>query len=261
MLAERRGAVRGTAHAWSEGGPFLLASRAARWVGFRGWADAIAAAGAARSLRRTRPDSLYDAISFAQEFDYGGVCIRPMQSSGEIRSFLKLLEADPPGAVLEIGTARGGTLFLLAQVAREDALLVSIDVPGGDYAFGGRPEYKRRSRLYRALGRDRQRIAYIAGDSHREETLTEARTVLGGEPLDLLFIDGDHTRKGVEFDYRMYSPLVRSGGLVAFHDIVPGPPEAVGGVPSFWREIRTSEAIEIVEDWEQRAFGIGVLPL
>jgi predicted O-methyltransferase YrrM len=184
-----------------------------------------------------------------------------MQSSGEIRSFLTLLEADPPGAVLEIGTARGGTLFLLAQVAREDALLVSIDVPGGDYAFGGRPEYKRRSRLYRALGRDRQRIAYIAGDSHREETLTEARTVLGGEPLDLLFIDGDHTRKGVELDYRMYSPLVRSGGLVAFHDIVPGPPEAVGGVPSFWREIRTSEAIEIVEDWEQRAFGIGVLPL
>jgi predicted O-methyltransferase YrrM len=247
--------------AWSEGGPLLLASRAARWGGFPRRADAIAAAGAARSLRRHRPRSHFDAITFAQDFDYGGISIRPMQHPGEIRSFLKLLEPDPPRVVLEIGTARGGTLFLLAEVARDDALLVSIDTPEGGYSFGGRPEYKRRARLYRALGRDGQRIAYIAGDSHRDETLRKVLDVLRGKPLDLLFIDGDHSREGVELDFEMYSPLVHSGGVVAFHDIVPGPPEAVGGVPSFWRDIRTSESIEIVADWQQRSFGIGVLPV
>jgi len=237
----------------------MLASRAARLGGFSRGAEAFAAAGAARMLRRNRPTSLHDAISFAHDFDYGGVSIRPMQLSTEIRSFLKLLEAEPPRVVLEIGTGRGGTLFLLAYVAREDALLVSIDAPGGAYTFGGRPEYKRRARLYRALGRTRQEIAYIAGDSHRDETRARVVDGLRGEPVDLLFIDGDHTREGVELDFRMYSPLVRSGGLVAFHDIVPGPREAVGGVPAFWREIRTSEAIEIVDHPQQRSFGIGVL--
>jgi hypothetical protein len=57
----------------------------------------------------------------------------------------------------------------------------------------------------------------------------------------------------------MYSPLVRSGGLVAFHDIVPGPAEAVGGVPSFWQTVRGAESIEFVEDWKQGGYGIGVL--
>jgi predicted O-methyltransferase YrrM len=248
-------------HAWSEGGPLLLVSRGARWVGFPRRAEAIAAAGAARALRRERPRSVADAISFAHDFDYGGVSIRPMQHPNEIRSFLNLLEADPPRVVLEIGTGRGGTLFLLAQVAREDALLISIDEPGGGYSFGGRPEYRRRARLYQALARDGQEIAYIVADSHQDETRSRVLDVLGGKPLDILFIDGDHTREGVERDFRLYSPLVRSGGLVAFHDIVPGPPEAVGDVPSFWTEIRTNESVEIVEDWQQRAFGIGVLPL
>jgi len=45
---------------------------------------------------------------------------------------------------------------------------------------------------------------------------------------DFLFIDGDHTYEGVEGDFEMYSPLVRRGGIIAFHDIVPGPPENVG---------------------------------
>jgi predicted O-methyltransferase YrrM len=259
--AERRGAVRGAAHAWAEGGPFLLASRAARRRGFTRAADAIAAAGAARALRRNRHATFADAVAFAQDFDYGGVSIRPMQLESEIRSFLEVLEADPPSVVLEIGTARGGTLFLLAQAARPDALLVSVDAPAAGYAFGGRPEYKRRASLYRALGRERQKVVYVAGDSHDDQTRARVLEALAGRPVDLLFIDGDHTREGVELDFRTYSPLVRSGGLAAFHDIVMGPPEQVGGVPAFWREIRTDDAIEIVEDPRQESFGIGVLRL
>ena len=34
--------------------------------------------------------------------------------------------------------------------------------------------------------------------------------------LDLLFIDGDHSYEGVRQDYKMYSKLVRDGGLIAF---------------------------------------------
>jgi hypothetical protein len=38
-------------------------------------------------------------------------------------------------------------------------------------------------------------------------------------------------------DFEMHSPLVRKGKIIAFHDIVPGPSEHVGGVPEFWKEI------------------------
>lgn len=36
--------------------------------------------------------------------------------------------------------------------------------------------------------------------------------------IDLLFIDGDHSIKGCDFDFVSYSPLVKKGGFIAFHD-------------------------------------------
>ena len=50
----------------------------------------------------------------------------------------------------------------------------------------------------------------------------------GGKPLDFLFIDGDHAFKGVKSDFQLYSELVRPGGLIAFHDIIPGAPARAG---------------------------------
>jgi hypothetical protein len=74
---------------------------------------------------------------------------------------------------------------------------------------------------------------------------------------DFLFIDGDHTYEGVEGDFEMYSPLVRRGGTIAFHDIVPGPPENVGGVPDFWNEIEHGFSyVELVKGGRQSGYGI-----
>jgi predicted O-methyltransferase YrrM len=260
-VPERRGGLRGAAHAWHEGGPLLLASRAARRAAeqLQHRAEQLAVAGAARAVKRADPPTLPDALSFVEAFDYGGVSIRPMQVESEIGAFLEAVAAKPPRAVLEIGTGRGGTLFLLARAADERAVLVSIDAPEGDAAFCGRPAYKRRDRLYGALGRPHQRVVYISADSHDDATKTRVQDVLEGEALDLLFIDGDHTFEGVESDFQMYAPLVRSGGLVAFHDIVPGPPEAVGGVPAFWEQVRRPDSLQFVADWEQGCCGIGVL--
>jgi predicted O-methyltransferase YrrM len=39
--------------------------------------------------------------------------------------------------------------------------------------------------------------------------------------VDFLFIDADHSYEGVKKDFEMYSPLVRKGGIIAFHDIIP----------------------------------------
>lgn len=37
--------------------------------------------------------------------------------------------------------------------------------------------------------------------------------------LNFLFIDGDHTERGCQTDFDLYSPLVKPGGVIAFHDV------------------------------------------
>jgi predicted O-methyltransferase YrrM len=91
---------------------------------------------------------------------------------------------------------------------------------------------------------------------------------LQGHELDFLFVDGDHSYEGVWQDFRDYAPLVREGGLIAFHDIMPDfktrygidTPAWTGGVYRFWAEIREQwSAISIVDKEDQDGFGIGVI--
>ena len=66
-----------------------------------------------------------------------------------------------------------------------------------------------------------QVLHLLRADSHRPETLNEARGIIGDRHIDFLFIDGDYTYEGVRKYYEMYSPLVENGGIIAFHDICP----------------------------------------
>lgn len=177
--------------------------------------------------------------------------IRPSQVYWEISILLGLLWILRPKRLLENGTARGGTLFLLSQIADPNAVVISIDLPGGPFG-GGYPEWK--IPLYKSFKRyPSQKVFLVRANSHDPRTLDIVRRILGGSKLDFLFIDGDHSYEGVKRDFEMYSPLVQRGGIIAFHDIVPGPPELVGGVPKFWSELKqeygVDRVIEIVRDW------------
>jgi predicted O-methyltransferase YrrM len=203
------------------------------------------------------PMAIEDSLNLAFGFSIGEVSIVPAQIHSEIEGLLHLLEANPPEGILEIGTARGGTLFLLSRVARPDAVIASIDLPGGD--FGG--SFRRESIvLLRRLGQRDQTVRLIRADSHQPSTLAAVQVVFGTQLLDVLMIDGDHRYEGVRADLAMYGPLVRPGGHIAFHDIVPGAADRVGGVPRLWNEIKDlHDTVEFVRNWQQRGFGIGVL--
>lgn len=41
------------------------------------------------------------------------------------------------------------------------------------------------------------------------------------EPIDFLFIDGDHTKQGCSTDWMLFSPHVSVGGYIVLHDIYP----------------------------------------
>jgi predicted O-methyltransferase YrrM len=206
-----------------------------------------------------RPRNLDESLDFVFRFSVGAVTIAPAQVRSEIRALLELLEAKTPRNVLEIGTARGGTLFLLSRVAAIDASLASVDLPGGEFGGG----YDRIwVPLLKAMPSERQTLKLIRGDSHDLRTYDETRRWFGGEPLDCLLIDGDHRFEGVRRDFLMYGPLVRPGGVIAIHDIVPGREDRVGGVPKFWDLVkRVYETRELVDDWAQGGFGIGVVQL
>ena len=59
--------------------------------------------------------------------------------------------------------------------------------------------------------------AFIYGLSSEPQTVEKVYDLLV-DGIDILFIDGDHKYGSVLSDYLLYSPLVRKGGIVAFHD-------------------------------------------
>jgi predicted O-methyltransferase YrrM len=100
----------------------------------------------------------------------------------------------------------------------------------------------------------------LRADSHQSRTYEETRRSLRGQSLDFLLIDGDHRFDGIRQDFLMYGPLVRPGGLIAIHDIVSAPADKVGGVPAFWEWVKGHyETRELVDDWSQEGFGIGLV--
>jgi predicted O-methyltransferase YrrM len=184
---------------------------------------------------------------------------RPLQKRSELVALMRLLAAMQPSRVCEIGSASGGTLCALARSARPDATLVTVDLHIT-------PE---RRAAFPRFARDGQRIVCIEGNSQQAETWNAVVRAIADAPLDVLLIDGDHSYGGVSRDYALYAPLVRRGGLVILHDIVldiaqrEGRPThaSTGGVPYFWRELRSryAGARELIEDPSQDGYGLGLL--
>lgn len=227
--------------------------------GFKNTLRPLLLPSALRSLQgqAARPNTVEQAVDFAFSFRHCGIRFTPSQVREEITGFLKLLSQCPPANILEIGTEKGGTFFLLSRVAAPEAFLLSLDLPAGQ----GDAYPAWREQLYRGFAQERQRIELIREDSHAASTFEKVRQRLADRRLDLLFIDGDHCYEGVKNDFEMYSPLVAKGGTIAFHDIVDGAEASVGGVPKFWRELKpTRRHLEFVKSWQQGGWGIGVLP-
>lgn len=203
-----------------------------------------------------RPEvSWPDIVQFS--FHFCGGLIRPAQVPSEIARAQEVIESVQPQVILEIGTMRGGNFFLLSRAAVEKAYLISLDLPQGRWGGGYRLW---RKWLFRRLLRKGQTADFVRADSHSRESLEQVRELLGGRHLDVLFIDGDHSYQGVKQDCEMYSPLLRQGGLIAFHDVAKHHAKLDCHVDQFWQEVRGSgKSIEIIDNPDQGWAGIGLL--
>lgn len=171
------------------------------------------------------------------------------QHEGEIGPFAMWLESRKPHHVLEIGTLKGGTAALWHGIATGH--VVTIDLPNGrfggaDHGYNAAAVATRNAQLEKWF----PRIRCLTLDSHAEDSpLLAAQAFVEEyesrlEQIDFLFIDGDHTYEGVKRDFEMYSPLVRAGGIIAFHDILDTPVHRAAGcdVARFWRELPPHKA-------------------
>lgn len=181
------------------------------------------------------------------------------QKNSEITSLLQTLQKMKAKRICEIGAFNGGTLALFSAIAPQDAKIISIDL---NYST-------KQIRAFPYFANHNQQVVCLSGDSQAPATVAEFEKWLQSEQLDFLFIDGDHSYPGVSKDFDRYSPYVRPGGCIIFHDIVEDfktrygteTQAYTGGVPTFWKEIKQAHQTteELIDNPEQDGFGIGIL--
>jgi predicted O-methyltransferase YrrM len=116
------------------------------------------------------------------------------------------------GRIVEIGSWKGRSTAWLAAGARlAGARVYSVDPHVGSYEDPAAA----------TLEEFRANLARVGLADHVEPlvmTSTEAARVMD-EPVELLFIDGDHSYEAVRLDADLWLPKLVEGGTVMFHDV------------------------------------------
>lgn len=108
---------------------------------------------------------------------------------------------------LEIGTYRGGTFSILSDFFAPGKhiaidIMIQPEIPSLFESINGQ---------------------LVLGDSRLKSTVDQVKDILCNDKLDLIFIDSDHKFEQVSQEYANFTPFLRDGGLVIFHDIaIPG---------------------------------------
>lgn len=148
----------------------------------------------------------------------------------------------PFRSYLEIGTGSGGQcLALFREVGFERGVVLD----DGQHARASEQEGN--------LGQIPDLRRFV-GDSHSDAAREFLEHNLSG-PLDLAFIDGDHSHDGVLADIELALRFARPGTQLVFHDTIASP-----GVEAAWTElIRRPDVIALGEYvGSDRPLGIGV---
>lgn len=148
---------------------------------------------------------------------------------------IKLLE--PRNIAVEIGVFKGGSFYIFMKLFEK---VIGIDIVKKEFPY-----------------KLRENDQYIIGDSKNPEIIAQI-----SNEIDFLFIDGDHSYKGVSGDFYLWKPKIRKDGLIALHDIngVNEGNYRSMEVMKFWNEIKGSYNTEEVI-LHEKYYGIGLIKL
>jgi predicted O-methyltransferase YrrM len=131
---------------------------------------------------------------------------------GEVDALQEWARSLPPSPVVVNIGAGNGTSGLAFLQARDDLSLTTIDVQLESSPFGCLEGEWAVFNLAGLWPLPPERYAWIHGDSK------EAGKKWKGGPVDLVFVDGDHSYEGCAGDIRAWLPNVKPGGLLVVHD-------------------------------------------
>lgn len=143
------------------------------------------------------------------------------------------------GVIVEIGSYKGQSAAYLCTGSREGVSIYLVDLwdrekldevsENNQYAVAGKTHFKVLVERLRTLG------------VYDKITPLQGLSVYHGshwdKPIDLLFIDGDHSYKGVCSDFMIWYSHVKKDGVIAFHDYSTGWP----GVQTFIDEVASQK--------------------
>jgi len=173
----------------------------------------------------------------AQELAEEASSIEGYLSDNEMR-FLALLASHPRarGVVLEIGSFKGRSTFILAAAAKlsGDEKIAAVDPliapsetdPDLGSDESSEEDFRRNLDEHGVTGN----VEFFKAFSHE---LAET----WDRPIRLLWIDGDHTYRGTKADLDGFLPHLSDGAIVAFHDVLH---EFEGGIRVFGEDVLLS---------------------
>jgi cephalosporin hydroxylase len=179
----------------------------------------------------------------------------PYQNEEEFSKLIRIFNNLHPASVLEIGSLHGHTLKEFIKYMEPDSKFTSIDMlvstqdsryqeqkAGHDLDWG----------FYAMEHNVKFQIIEYSSTDTRSFDLVKKFT----PSLDFLFIDGDHTYNVAKKDFMTFGSLVRTGGIIALHDI--SPVEGTSEVSKLWQEIKANHKTEEFM-YDSTGKGIGVV--
>lgn len=134
----------------------------------------------------------------------------PYLGEHETAILIDLIASVRPRVMLEFGTNQGITAKAILDALPELERYIGIDVP---FAYTPRLTCQR-SEVPLSAG------TYAAKDPRFRLLLRESTTLTADElePVDAVFIDGDHSAMGVLHDSLLARELLRPRGIIVWHD-------------------------------------------
>lgn len=151
---------------------------------------------------------------------------RPMHTPGE-GAVLADLAADAR-CVIEIGVYEGSSAVVFCRALGAPAELHLIDPFIDEHGWALRAGWQATPTATRLTVRRATRNAGPRIRWHIARSQDVGRS-WSGPPVDLVFIDGDHSPQACREDWELWNRHVRPGGAVAFHDARLGLRGGTGG--------------------------------
>ncbi|MDZ4779442.1 MAG: class I SAM-dependent methyltransferase [Planctomycetia bacterium] len=177
---------------------------------------------------------------FGFDFKEDGLFLQ--QDPEEYAAFVTYMVNNVPPASLslDIGTAAGGQTKFLRDYFSAGRTIVVDDGQHADFA-----QWRRIKPLVNS-----EIVLEIIGDSHAPSTREKLMPYRG--QVDVAFVDGDHSYRGLRKDIFLTKELLKPGGYMILHDTT-----TVRGLRRVFEELLDSSDFELFRNFANR-FGISV---